>query len=251
MIHFPILRTHRLTVQLRELPIAESIAVASMPPHLYEASCTTFLRGAIETVDGISDPAQWTVPERTLAVCHYLACTLEDGPDFAVGDGRFSDYLDGAVDAPAGEPAIAIGELDGDVWTLRHLTGAMAASIERLGGEIEGVGERQRLHWLLGAMACQLVRAGESVPDASEGEGAFDDFLRQRMTVLMNFPESAFAALMAMFLQGCERLHHLFRIEFSGDGLVVMPKGGAAAELPPARFPVHTCISEVARDLCR
>ena len=94
MIHFPILRTRRLTVQLRELPIAESIAVASMPPHLYEASCTAFLRGAIETVDGISDPAQWTVQERTLAVCHYLACTLEDGPDFAVGNGRFSDYLD-------------------------------------------------------------------------------------------------------------------------------------------------------------
>lgn len=252
MIHFPPLRTRRLTVQLRELPIAESIAVASIPSHLDEASCTAFLRGAIESVSGISDPAQWTVQERTLAVCHYLACTLEDGPDFPVGDGKFSDYLDGAADEQAAEASVEVGELDGDVWTLRHLTGAMAESIERLAGEIEGVGERLRLHWLVGAMACQLVRAGESVPDASDGEGAFDDFLRHRMSVLMAFPESAFAALMGMFLQGRGRLHHLFRVEFADDGgLIAMPKGGAAAGLPPARFPVHTCLSQLARDLCR
>jgi hypothetical protein len=248
MIHFPVLRTRRLTIQLRELSMAESIAVASIPPHLDEASCTAFLRRAVESATGVSDSAQWTVQERTLAVCHYLACTLEDGPDFAVGKGKFSDYLDGAADAPASNPEVEVGELGGDAWTLRHLTGAMAESIERLSGEVEGI--KGRLHWLLGAMACQLVRAGESVPDASDGEGAFDDFLRHRMAVLSAFPESAFAALMGMFLQGRDQLHHLFRVEFSADGLVVMAKGGVASDLPPARFPVHACLSQMARDLC-
>ena len=249
MIHFPVLRTRRLTVQLRELPMAASIAVASMPPHLYEASCTAFLRAAVESASGVSDPAQWTVQERTMAVCHYLACTLEDGPDFAVGAGRFSDYLDGESDAAAGEPTIDLGELAGDHWTLRHLTGAMVESIERLCGEIEGIGNLPRLHWLIGAMACQLVRTDEIPPEASES--AFDDFLRHRMAVLMAFPESAFAALRWRYLEGRARLSHLMRIDFSADGPVALPKGGAASDLPPARFPVHACLGEMARDLCR
>ena len=56
-------------------------------------------------------------------------------------------------------------------------------------------------------------------------------------------------ALMALYFAGREKLHHLFKIEFSKDGIVAMPKGGAAANLPPARFPVHTCLSRMAREL--
>jgi hypothetical protein len=114
-------------------------------------------------------------------------------------------------------------------------------------GEVPGV--TGRLHWLLGAMAAQMVRDGESVPDASAGEGAFYEFMVSRMKVMTAYPESDFASLMALFLGGREKLHHLFRIEFTEDGIVAMPKGGVEANLPPARFPVRTCLSRMALEL--
>ena len=247
MIHIPKFRTRRITATLRELSIGESIKIASIPAHLEEACCTAFLRCAIESATGVEDPANWTVQERIFGIAHYLASTAEDGPDFSLGDGRYSDYLDGASDIPTATASVEIGEVGGDVWHIRHLTGAMAESIERMTGEAEGISGR--LHWLLGGMACQMVRSGESVPDASDGEGAFDEFLVGRMRVMSTFPESDFAALMTKYMIGRDKLHHLFRIEFTSDGIVAMPKGGAASNLPPARFPAHTCLSGMAREL--
>jgi len=247
MIHFPPLRTRRLTAQLRELTIGDAIALAAMPPHLEESACTEFLRRAVASAQGIDNPARWTVQERMLAVCHYLAATANDGPDFSLGDGHYSDYLDGSTDIQTSAPTLEVGELGGDIWHVRHLTGAMAESIERMAGEVPGVAGR--LHWLLGAMAAQMVRAGESVPDASDGEGSFDEFLVARMQIMAAFPESDFAALMELFFLGRDKLHHLFKTDFTSDGIVALPKGGAAGDLPPARFPVSTCLSRVAREL--
>lgn len=247
MIYFPPLRTRRLTVQLRELTIGDSLALAAMPGHLGEASCTAFLRHAVESAKGLADPAEWTVQERMLAVCHYLAATAEDGPDFSLGNGHYSDYLDGAADIRTDTDQRATGEVGGDTWHVRHLTGVMSESIERLVGEIPGL--KPRLHWLVGAMAAQMVRAEEEVPDGSSGEGAFDEFLLARMKIMLAFPESDFEALMALHLAGQDELHHLFRIEFTDDGIVAMPKGGVAGKLPPARFPVYTCLSRLAREL--
>lgn len=247
MIYFSPLRTRRLTVQLRELTIGDSLTLAAMPPHLEEAACTSFLRCAVASSQNIPDPANWTVQERTLAVCHYLAATTEDGPDFSVGDGRYSDYLQGEADIQTSVQALELGEVGGDVWHVRHLTGAMAESIERMVGEIEGVSGR--LHWLLGGMAAQLVRTGEEPPDAAAGEGLFDEYLLARVQILKGYPESDFGKLMGLYLGGRDKLHHLFKLEFTDDGIVAMPKGGVAANLPPARFPVHSCLSRLAREL--
>lgn len=247
MLHFPVLRTRRLTVQLRELSIGESISIAAMPAHLEEASCTAFLRRAVESAKGIADPAHWTVQERMLMVCHYLAAVSDDGPDFALGEGCYSDYLDGGADISTSIHHVDVGDVGGDTWHVRHMTGAMAESIERTAGEVAGISGR--LHWLLGGMAAQMVRASETVPDASEGEGAFDEFLVDRMRVMSGFPESDFSVLMSRYATGREKLHHLFGVEFTADGLVALPKGGAARDLPPARFPVRSCISQMARDL--
>lgn len=98
-------------------------------------------------------------------------------------------------------------------------------------------------------MAAQLVRTCEEVPDAAAGEGAFDEFLLSRVMVLKGYPESDFAKLMTLYLEGRDKLHHFFKLEFTEDGIVAMPKGGAAGNLPPARFPVHTCLSRMAREL--
>lgn len=252
MIHFQPLRTRRLTVQLRELSIEESVSIAAMPSHLDEATTTAFLRKAIDAVNGDSDPANWTVQERTMAVCHYLAAVSDDGPDFSVGDGggKYSDYLNVSVDEPANLDRVELGEVGGDLWFVRHLTGAMVESVERLAGEIGGISKK--FHWLLGCMAAQLVRESEDFPDPSNGERAFDDFLISRMRVMAAYPESDFVLLMSGYLSAREKLHHLFKIEFAEEGgLVVSPssEGGAEGSLPPARFPVRNCITPMAYEL--
>ena len=244
MIHIPPLRTRRLTVQLKELSIVESITLAAMPIDAEEATCTAFLRRAVASCKGIEDPAQWTVQERMLGVCHYLAAVADDGPDFSLGKGHYSDYLDGAADMKPGR--VDVGEVGGDVWQVQHLTGAAAESIERLAGEVEGVAGR--LHWHLGGMAAQMVRAGEAPPDPGEGEGAFDEYLAARMRVMGGFPASDFEALMARYALGRDKLDHLFHVDFSTDGLVALPKKGGG-DLPPARFPSRSCFTRMALEM--
>lgn len=239
MIHFPMLRLRRLGIQMRELGIGQAIAIAEMPAHLHEAGVTAHLRAAIDSVKGIDDPANWTLQERTMAVGHYLACTLEGGPDYAIGDGLFSDYMDGATDYPC--DSVDAGELGSDAWTVRQITGGMAESIERVAGDVA----KGRFAWLLGSMAAQMLRTGELSPDATESPGEFDAWLVERMRVLQAFAESDFSGLLEMFYAAREKLHHLFAIEFTADGVVALPKGGA--ELPPARFRADSCISDMAK----
>lgn len=247
MLHFPILRTKRLTVQLKELSIGESIALASMPVHLEEASSTAFLRYAVASVKGIEDPAKWTVQERIMATAHYLACVLEDGPDFSLGRGRYSDYLDGSADISLAFNSVEIGDIGGDSWSITHLTGEMAESIERLKGEIPELPDA--LHWRLGGMAAQLIRKGEVIPDFSDGQ--YDEWLLGRMRVFAQFPSSDFETLMRAYYEGTGQLHHLFAITFDKSGIVVLPKGGAHSDLPCARFPVRSCLSTMAINLAR
>lgn len=248
MIKIPPLRTRRLTVAMNELTIGQAMGIAAMPSGRAEAECTAFLRAAVEESKGIPDPAQWTVQERAHAVAWYMAATIEDGPDFSLGAGHYSDYLDGATDIKLPVCMVPAGELDGDVWNVRHLTGAMAESIERTEGEIAGLSGRA--HWLFGAMAAQLVRDGEEVPDGAGSEGAFDEFLVGRMRVLNGFPQSDFDTLSEMYFSARNELHHLMRVEIGADGLVVMPKeGGATDDLPPCTFPARSALSKFSRDL--
>ena len=253
MIYFPVLRMRRLTVQLRELSIGESIKIASMPVHLEEAANTAMLRYAVESVKGkdiIEDPAHWTVQERIMTVGHYLASTSVDDPNFQIGNtSRYLDYLDGGNDAAVMVSTILAGEVGGDIWHIRHLTGAMAESIERLNGEVDGISGR--LHWLIGGMAAQMTIEGDNSPSPIDGEGKFDQFLVDRMKVMAGYPESDFNALLMLYFAGREKLSHLFHIEFDNTGIVLLPKGGAASNLPPARFPVSSCLTRIALDLVR
>lgn len=249
MIHFPVLRTQRLTVQLKELSIGAACQIAAMPTNAEQASATAFLRHAVDTVStGPTDPAQWTVQERIMAMCHYMASTLEDGPNFSVGAGHYGDYLDGSSNEAAALDSVEVGELGGDVWHVRHLTGAMAESIERTEGEVGGMSGY--LHWVLAAMALQMTLA-DGKNDMPQDGTALDNYLADKMQVIAAYPESDFIALRAMYEDGRDKLHHLLRITFSRDkaatGVIVLPQGGVA--LPPARFPAHTGISGMAREM--
>ena len=249
MIEIPALRTKRLTVRLRELTIRDAIALAAIPSHLHQESASRFLRAAVSEVTGIADPADWTIQERTLAICHYMASTLDDGPDFALAGGvsRYSDYLMGGTDYPADR--IGLGELEGDHWAMRQLTGRLAESIERLEGELDGIS--RYTHWQVGLMAAQLIPNGDDGAGLTDGE--LDSFVLARMQAMLSFPESAFTRLLAMFHAGSDQLSHLLKLSFDDDGLLVLPvekegdeQGGELA-IPPARFLADTCITPLAR----
>ena len=145
------------------------------------------------------------------------------------------------------ELADVVGDVGGDNWHIRHLTGAMAESIERLAGEVAGV--TGKLHWLLGGMAAQMTIDGETCPSPEDGEGKFDEFLVNRMKVIAGYPESDFNSLLGLYFTGRGKLQHLFHIEFSENGIVSLPKGGEASSLPPARFPVSSCLTRVVLNL--
>lgn len=255
MIHFPPIKTRRLNLELKELTISQAVALASMPPKLEEAEYTKFLRFIIKESEGLSDPLDWTVQERMLVVAQYLSATHDEGPDFPIGDeAHYSDYLEGETDIFYADEQVPVGELEGDTWKIQHLLGRHAEAIESLLGEIkdpDGEPITPYFHFLLGTMAAQLVREGEEIPDPKDGAGKYEEFLLNRMKIFANYPESAFAALMFMWDQGRERLHHLFTIEIDrvNGGYVAAPKGGAAdsRNLPLARFPVSTVITSCSR----
>jgi hypothetical protein len=243
----PLLRTRRLTVQLKELSIGAAIALANIPEHLEETACTAFLNSTIASVQtGSENPSDWTVQERTLAVAHYLASILTDGPDFSLGAGSYSDYLDGTADISLAMNQLPVGEVGGDNWEIQHLTGARSESIERLQGEFESLSPR--LYWVIGAMAAQLVRTGEVVPDLST-DGLYDEWLLSRIRVFLEFPESDFEQLMAVYGAGREKLHHLFAFTFDDRGIAILPKVGGTEGLPSARFPVRTTLSRMALNM--
>lgn len=235
MIHFPVLRSKRLTVQLRELSIIDSIALAKMPEHFEQTAVTAFLKAAISETNQ-PDVSGWTIAERNLVICHYLSAVTDDGPNFAIGEGRYTDYLDGENDHVT-DPTLSVevGELGNDAWMIRHLTGHAAETIERLQGAIEGISGR--LHWILGAMAAQMVRKGEDAPALFD-----EEWLLNRMKIMAAYPESDFITLLFLHQTGAEQLHHLFRFDFDDDGVLILP-AQEESELPPARFRIRACLS--------
>ena len=219
----------------------DSIAVAAIPAHLNEEAASRLLRAAVKESTGKApDPGDWTAQERTMVVSHYMASTMDDGPDFALdqqGEIRYSDYLwaekDYSVEV---EP---VGEIEGDTWTLRHLTGRFVDAIERVSGEIEGISART--HWLVGRMAAQLVPNDTQIPT----DGDLDAALIERMRILLAYPESVFVRLQEGFYRASPALDHLFLIDTDDTGVVIQPREAAAMK-PPARFPAHSCITPLA-----
>lgn len=268
MPHFDRLTTTRLQVQLRDLPIIEAIRLARMPDLAVEAENTMFLRAAIQDGGAFNDPALWTVQERNLAVCHYLMCLQPDDMprDFQVGTaGSFSDYFDGSADIPAHtiSAPVELGEVDGTVYGLRHLCGYMVESIERIAASMlpEDATDNDRyLHWLFGAMAAQLVVLNAAPDSPVEPEpdqiSAYDDWLTLSIQGLQQMSQDEFTRVLVLYTEGKPTLYHLFDWEISPNGgIQFLPIDGkgkeAAADLPPATFPVRTCITPAAARLGR
>lgn len=249
MIYFPELRTRRLTIRLREISILDGVTISAMPTGMEQAETTALLRAALESVSDGSDPLNWTVEERTLAVCHYLAATSEEGPDFSVGDYHFTDYVDMERQIASLDP-VDVGEAAGEKWRMIPLTGRHAEAIERLEGEVKTADGKPipvLLHWYVGALACQLLREGEEQP--AEAGQAFDEWVLNRMNVFVSLPESDFTAILTRWSQGRDKQTHLFYPVMSPKGIVFNPREGADDDIPPARFPASACLTTFARSM--
>lgn len=250
MITIPPLRTRRLNVRLREISAGAAIRLAGIKAERHEYATSEFLRAVIDTAEAttpehVTDPMMWTVQERTLAVCHYMAVTASDGnADFSVGEGKMSDYMVTNCDYVDG---VDLGVACEDSWRMVPMTGMAAEVIELLEGSIPDIPEG-RVHWLLGSMAAQLVRIDKDGP-APVDESSYTNWLKERMTVFMNFPEGDFYELVRLRMKGAEALKHLFNVDIGGaSGMLAYPAGeGVGAELPPARFSVDKCITEDSR----
>lgn len=247
MIAIAPLRTRRLDVTLRELPIGEAIRLAGLPSSKPQQETSEFLAAAIKearepTPRHRANPRAWTVEERTLAVCHYLAST-SDEKNFQVGEsGRYSDYLMHNKDYPKTD-VVELGTIDEATWSMQPLLGAEAEAIETIAFES---GPLQHFHWIKGAMAAQLRRNGESRPDAVTDFAEFVLWLRERMGVINAFSESTFSELMRGWLVGQQQLIHFFEVTFNSNGALAMPVSDAADNAQPARFLARSCLSEVA-----
>lgn len=257
MIIIPPLRTRRINAKLRELSAGAAIRLAGIHPSQHELATTEFLRAVIESADTptpghVADPRLWTVQERTLAVCHYIAASAPNGEaDFAVGEGgHLTNYMVTEADYVA---SVDLGEACEDRWRMVPMVGMAAEAIERADGQVEDVAPGH-MHWLVGSMATQLQRVGPDGQLLGElppvDDAAFDDWLRARMTVLANFPQSDFESLLVLRARGAQGLLHLFDMDVGAAGVVAFPKE-LEAGLPPARFPVDVCLSDLAKGLAQ
>lgn len=252
MINFSPLITRRFNLKLKELSIGNAVTLAQIPDSLKESATTEFIDQVIDSIDSqgshnVKNAKQMTAQERLLVVGHYIAHVSESEPDFPLGDGHYSDYLQSTDFGSSHEK---LGIVGGDNWGISHITGAQTEAIERLIGEVPNISAR--FHWLLGCIAAQMSMDGEEdSPDPIDSVVAYTHWLKNRMQVIAAYPESQFVELLTLFIEGRSKLEHFFSIDVDDFGLIVLPSGEkeGGASLSPARFSVHACISEIAKRL--
>ena len=243
MIIFPHLRTRRLAVRLRELTLGEAIAVCKLPAERHELTTTEFLRFVASEAEApqeryLTDPRLWSVEERTLLVCHYLAQVSDDGPDFTVGRaGKLSDYV--VFDSDLTQDRIDLGIVAGKPMAMRPLLGLQAEILERACAD--------RGEWLMGAIACQVLPTDEPEPhwaDMSDIQAL--EWVKAKSDAIRELPESDFEAMLLAYSAGARKLHHFFAMSFDDEGIVCESNAEEAGNQTPARFLAVSCLSGAA-----
>lgn len=119
----------------------------------------------------------------------------------------------------------------------------------------QDVSERRIAHIVLYAMAAQLSRENETVPEIKADPLAYGDWLDERVERLMLLPESSVIHLIGLFFSGQEQLTHLFAINFDEGGVHITSsqtttnEEGEEALVLPARFRPYTKISVITQKL--
>lgn len=224
MLDFQLVRTARFSFQLQELSLADTRALLNISPQFSEKMRTEFLNRALTTLEwhrGYEQCqlADLTVQERLFIEASYLS-QVADEANFALGDGRYTDYLQ--VDKQFKQAEIQLGAIPGDddQWRIKPLTGLAIEAIEE---RVLALDNPERIDWICFAMSAQLYRENEQCPDEQADFIAYGDWLEARAARMSALPESAFFALISLYFEGLEKLTHFFAINFDDDGIVLMP----------------------------
>lgn len=260
MLFFQPIRTARFTVQLQELTNADSRSLLNIPSQYIEQGRSDFLRRAIKNIQWHKGYEQntledLTVQERLMIEASYLS-VVSDDPDFVLGNGTYTDYLQFEKNYRYAEVELGLipgDEKEEDIWFIKPLTGLEIEVIEERLLQKENV---SRVDWITMAMAAQLFRQQEERPDPKADIVQYGDWLEERAEKMTLLPASAFNALFALFIQGSERIAHLFAVNFDDEGVLVFPKVETKADekgeeyvLIPARFHPHSKIDEITKRL--
>ncbi len=245
--------TARVSVQMRELTIGQVQELCTIPYQFEQRTITAFLNAVCEHLprgsgkESVTDPLLWSVNERMNAVIYYLASMLEDGPDFAIGEGHLRDYLLAEADYVDAVPF----RHDDDDMVCTPLHGYQAEAIEHL--VTTGVLPRSYFGWQLGAMAA-CVRGADELPLEYSDPTAYSKQLLARVEALKNAPEREFVRLHQAFLDASMSLQHFVHVGFSDQGVVSVqvtdpdPEKGVP-ELGYARFHPRSGISRGACEI--
>jgi hypothetical protein len=237
MISIPTIKTKRLTVELRELTIRQSIELAKMSPEMIEDGNSKFLGFVVQKMNLPIE--EWTIQERLFCIGQYLS-KLSDEPNFVIGGGSYLDYLD--IEKDYQGKAFA-GEVAGDRWHYKPVTGAQIEAVEGAASD--------RQDWFFGLMAASLEIEGEIVPSAHENPTDYLEWLAKRKDVFANYSESDFSDLLAAYKTAEQKAMQFFDLSVDKQGIVVNPKEGEGDKmLSPARFSAFGCVSDLAKSLC-
>jgi len=233
------LKLNRLNVTFQAMSIKNAVRQAKTSG--IEESNRIFLESVV--IDNKGENGlnfdEWTAQERLMVIAHYLmSVSMEDGesPDFEIGGGTLSDYIDYESEFKNKEKSF---EFNGETWTVVPLTGRFIESVERIEGTINNVSGR--LHYEAGYLASQLRNEND---DSIKLETSLDDWLHKRMSLLLDYTEADYNALLIQAeLQRDDNIHHYLTINNDDSGLVVLPKEGGEG-LVPVRFSSLSAISE-------
>lgn len=243
MIPITPVRTQRINATLNELSIGSSIFLCKLPHDQCERGTGELLKRIVQEdlkpLPGqVTSPRLWTVQERAFVAAHYMAHVVESGPDFVIGDGRFSHYVASGEDSCP--QSLEVGTAAGEVWHLRPLLGGFSESIERL--VLTGQLPAEREGWLVGALAAQMYAEKDDFDLGAALDAAVDAYITERVSSLLEMPESEFLEVMSLYLAGVERLDHLLKLSIADDGFVFLPVSEEVPGLPPARFHFSSAI---------
>lgn len=256
MKHIAPINTKRLTLEMREMDMDLVEDLCAIPASLNERTSTALLRGVATSAErrgAVADPRFWSVNERIYVIACYMAATMDDGPDFPVGKGHFSDYLLGNTDYVAEVPF----QCQGMNMVYSPLLGYQAEMIETL---IEGATvingrplKKTAYSWWCCAMAATVRRADDDVYEYTD-DASYEDFLKVRIAEIRALKDSEYLSLFDAYHDALARGAHLVYAVTTMHGVLanqvsVPDESQGVPELAPARFPAHSAISERAREI--
>ncbi|MCK2122136.1 hypothetical protein [Pseudomonas sp. PNPG3] len=219
-----------------------------VPAQFEQRTATEVLRGIIEPIEragAIDDPRMWSVNERMFVIASYMSATRDDGPDFPIGEGKFSDYLLDATDYVAEVPF----HCDGRDLIYTPLHGYQAEIIETLlaGGNYSNTS----YSWWKACMAA-CVRGADEEPLQYQDDGQYETLLVERIEAIGKLGDSDFVELFDAYQLAAQSGAHMVYAITNLHGVLAAqvsePPEGVPV-LAPARFPSRSAISKRAREI--